>query len=57
MYIEIKGEFYHVDRVYWFYPGSYAVYELINDEGDLFSVNVAPHEKLEDKVEIYYEED
>jgi hypothetical protein len=57
MYIIVKGEFYYVDRVYWFYSGSYAVYEFTNSEGDMFSVNVAPHERLEDKVEIYYEED
>ena len=57
MYVIINGEFYFVDRIYWFHSGGYAVYEFTNSEGDLYSVNVAPHEKLEDKVEIYYEED
>lgn len=57
MYVIINEEFYFIDRIYWFHSGGYAIYEFTNSDGDMFSVNVAPNEKLEDKVEIYYEED
>ena len=57
MHIIVDGEAFYIDRIYWFHSGNYAVYEFANWEGTMHSFNVAPNEKLEDKVELFYEED
>lgn len=57
MYIIVHEEAFYIDRIYWFHAGNYAVYEFANWEGEMYSFNVAPNEKLEDKVQLYYEED
>lgn len=57
MYIEHNCERFYISRAYWVHSFGYTIYEFANKYGDTVEIEVLVNESLEDKVDIYVEEE
>lgn len=57
MYIEHNCERFYISRAYWVHSFGYTIYEFANKYGDTVEIEVLVNESLEDKVEVYMEEE
>lgn len=57
MYVYYNEKKYWLNRAFWFGSGMCTVYEFVTNDGDVYTVDVGIDECLENKVELYIEEE
>lgn len=57
MYVYYNEKKYWLNRAFWFGSGMCTVYEFVTNDGDVYTVDIGIDECLENKVELYIEEE